>query len=82
MAALISPITAEPPAAATDAYPAPGRWFDWAAGMLAAALVGGAYLDGWAHRHEKVDDSFFTPWHGVLYGGYLLSVVFLLVSVR
>jgi hypothetical protein len=82
MAAVIKPIASASPPAALDAYPAPSRWYDWAAGVLAAALVGGAYLDGWAHRHEKVDDSFFTPWHGVLYGGYLLSAVFLLVSVR
>jgi hypothetical protein len=29
----------------------------------------GLFLDGWAHSHEK-PDSFFTPWHAVLYSGF------------
>lgn len=34
-------------------------------------FVGGLYLDGWAHNHGKVDNTFFTPWHAVFYSGYL-----------
>jgi Tol biopolymer transport system component len=37
-----------------------------------AWLVGGIYLDGWAHHHDKLD-SFFTPWHAVLYSGWAAS---------
>ena len=29
----------------------------------------GLFLDGWAHSHQK-PDSFFTPWHAVLYTGF------------
>lgn len=29
----------------------------------------GLFLDGWAHSHQK-PDSFFTPWHAVLYSGF------------
>jgi hypothetical protein len=29
----------------------------------------GLFLDGWAHSHEK-PESFFSPWHGVLYSGF------------
>jgi hypothetical protein len=30
----------------------------------------GLFLDGWAHSHQK-PDSFFTPWHAVLYSGFI-----------
>jgi len=36
-------------------------------------LLGGLYLDGWAHVHLRGLESFFTPWHGVLYTGFLLQ---------
>jgi hypothetical protein len=45
--------------------------FEWAVTVLGALWLGGVYLDGWAHTHGRVDDTFFTPWHGVLYAGYL-----------
>jgi hypothetical protein len=43
------------------------QWFFLAA---TAWLVGGAYLDNWAHAHIATLDTFFTPWHGVLYSGF------------
>src|SRR5262249_31384836 len=47
------------------------RWFDWAMAVLSAWLLGGAFVDGWAHTHGKVDTTFFTPWHAALYTGFL-----------
>jgi len=35
-------------------------------------MIVGLFLDGWAHN-ERRPDSFFTPWHGVLYSGFLGS---------
>ena len=32
-------------------------------------MLTGLFLDGWAHSNQK-PDSFFTPWHGVLYSGF------------
>lgn len=58
-----------------------GVRFDWAAALLGALLVGGAYNDAWAHEHGKVDDSFFTLWHGLLYGAMLLVAIFLAATV-
>ena len=29
----------------------------------------GLFFDGWAHSHQR-PDSFFTPWHAVLYSGF------------
>jgi hypothetical protein len=53
--------------------------FDWIATALSGALVGGVYLDAWAHEHGRVDTSFFTPWHGILYSAMLVVMLFLLV---
>jgi hypothetical protein len=43
--------------------------FDWVIALLGLWLTGGAHLDAWAHEHGLAE-SFFTPWHGVLYSGY------------
>ena len=47
------------------------RWFDWVMAVLSAWLLGGAFVDGWAHTHGKVDTTFFTPWHVAFYTGFL-----------
>lgn len=49
----------------------PDRAFDWWATLYSSWMVVGLYLDGWAHRHLHDLDTFFTPWHGVLYSGFL-----------
>jgi hypothetical protein len=47
---------------------------------LGAWLLGGLYLDGWAHIHLPALESFFTPWHAVLYAGYLAGAAALVVT--
>jgi hypothetical protein len=54
-----------------------GVRYDWTAAVLAAIFTAGLFLDGWAHNHGLVDESFFTPWHGVFYGGFVLYGGFL-----
>lgn len=58
--------------------PVSSALFDWVMVLLSGVLVGGAHLDAWAHEHGRVDDTFFTPWHGVLYSGLLLVGLFLI----
>jgi hypothetical protein len=48
--------------------------------LLSAWLVGGLFLDGWAHTHGQVDQSFFTPWHAVFYSGFAAVALALLVT--
>lgn len=36
-------------------------------------MIGGLFLDGWAHQVEK-PETFFSPWHGVLYSGFIGAV--------
>src|SRR5919204_4826761 len=43
-------------------------------GLMAALCAWfqfGAYLDAWAHVHRPDLETFFTPWHAVLYSGFL-----------
>jgi hypothetical protein len=51
--------------------------FDWTATFLSAVFTSGLFLDGWAHTHGRVDETFFTPWHAVLYSGFLAMAIFL-----
>jgi hypothetical protein len=51
--------------------------FDWGITILNVLFVGGLYLDGWAHNHGQVDQSFFTPWHAFFYGGFALVTLLL-----
>jgi hypothetical protein len=55
--------------------------FDWAMAVLSVLFVGGLFLDGWAHTHGRVDQSFFTPWHAVFYAGYAAVASVLVVSL-
>lgn len=45
-------------------------------------MVVGLFLDGWAHENTK-PESFFTPWHGVLYSGFAAAAsAALLIAAR
>ncbi|MCI0398609.1 MAG: hypothetical protein L0332_18690 [Chloroflexi bacterium] len=60
-----------------------GLRFDWFMAFLGALFAGGLFLDGWAHYHGRVDDSFFTPWHAVLYSSFgLMAGVLVFTFVR
>ena len=50
-----------------------GPGLDWGMAILGMVFAGGLFLDGWAHTHGRVDQSFLTPWHAVLYSAWLLN---------
>ncbi|MFN8491142.1 MAG: hypothetical protein U0350_26335 [Caldilineaceae bacterium] len=54
-----------------------GLVFDWVMVVLSLIYTGGLYLDGWAHNHGKVDQSFFTVWHAFFYSGFALVAFWL-----
>ena len=60
--------TVVPPTARTAS---PDVTFDRLYTVLAGWLVAGLFLDGWAHTHVPTLESFFTPWHAVMYSGFL-----------
>ncbi len=47
-----------------------GPRYDALVAALCAVFQGGAYLDAWAHVHRPELETFFTPWHAVLYSGF------------
>jgi len=64
-------------------FPTSSIAFDWTMGVLSALLVCGVLQDGWAHAHGKVDQSFLTPWHAILYSSMALNGIVLgVVAVR
>ncbi len=66
-------------ARAIEGAPADNIRLDWAMALISCAIVFGLYIDGWAHNHGRVDDSFFTPWHALLYGAVGLSGLALVI---
>jgi len=58
-------------------YPAATRSFDLVALALAAWVLLGGYVDGIAHVNGATDDTFFTPFHLLLYSGMLAKGLFL-----
>jgi hypothetical protein len=55
--------------------------FDRLLSLLSCWFIGGLFVDGWAHSHGKVDNTFFTPWHAILYSGYFSMAIALIVVV-
>lgn len=58
-----------------------GLGFDWVISWLSLVFLGGIFLDGWAHNHGRVDNSFFTIWHAFFYGGFLLNTLWLAATL-
>lgn len=40
-------------------------------------LLTGTYIDGWAHNNLHDLETFFTPWHAVLYSGFAACAVWI-----
>ncbi len=54
-------------------------WLEWMVTFFSTWLVVGVYLDGWAHI-RRLPESFFTPWHGIIYSSFLGVAVALAVA--
>ena len=63
-----------------EGQPASSLAFDWTMVALSCWFMTGLFLDGWAHAHIPQLETFFTPWHAVLYSGYLSVALFLAIS--
>lgn len=71
----------QPLAASRTLRPVSSTMFDAMAIALAAWIVIGVFIDGFAHS-QGVVESFFTPWHAVLYSGFAVNGVFFLWVVN
>lgn len=47
-------------------------WFDGAMSIAVIFFVIGLFIDGWAHNQGRADESFFTPYHALMYGSYMI----------
>jgi hypothetical protein len=50
--------------------------------LLGLWITLGGFVDGFAHRNLDTPETFFTPWHGVLYSGYLATVLWIVSLIR
>jgi hypothetical protein len=83
MATLNQPVDVQSSAPArkeVGQYPADSLRFDWASVVLSAWFIVGLFLDGWAHNHIAELETFFTPWHGVLYSGFFSVAILMAVT--
>ena len=55
----------------TRARPRTTERTDLVTAILSLWLITGLYVDGWAHLNRPSEETFFTPWHGILYTGWL-----------
>jgi hypothetical protein len=46
--------------------------------LMGTWLIVGVFIDGFAHNHGEVE-SFFTPWHAILYSGYVACAVWIFI---
>jgi hypothetical protein len=49
--------------------------------VLGAWLIGGLFLDGWAHNTRPQLETFFTPWHAAFYSGFAAITAWICWSV-
>jgi len=57
------------------------RRFDWIMVILSIWWLGGLFVDGWAHSNLTQLETFFTPWHALLYSGYLVTAITLIAKI-
>ncbi len=80
-----SPISILTRTSATATQPSPVRRMSWAEDLvtlvLTAWLIGGLFLDGWAHNTRPQLETFFTPWHAVFYSGFAAITAWICWSV-
>jgi hypothetical protein len=56
--------------------------FDLTASLLAFWIIAGLFMDGFAHHNlPEPPESFFTPWHAVLYSGFAALAGFLVYQL-
>ena len=65
----------------TRARPRTTERTDLVTAILSLWLITGLYVDGWAHLNRPSEETFFTPWHGILYSGFFAVEVWMAWTV-
>ncbi|MDQ2883991.1 MAG: hypothetical protein M3Y48_23270 [Actinomycetota bacterium] len=68
----------------TPSSPRPrlGRWVDVVTIALGTWLLVGVFVDGWAHNNLRELETFFTPWHALLYSGFVAVGAWIMWQLR
>jgi hypothetical protein len=61
-------------------HPAGSLRFDLLIAFFCLWFTVGLFVDGWAHNNGFTDNTFFTPWHALLYSGIALTGVTLVIQ--
>src|SRR5690348_3220681 len=69
-----------PPISRTHERPLGSVRFDLSMALLSVWYTAGLFVDGWAHNNGKVDNTFFTPYHALMYSGILATGLFLVIQ--
>lgn len=81
MTALHMPTT-RPLASPNEGQPVSTVRFDGIMALLSSVFAIGLFLDGWAHNNiSGLIETFFTPYHAALYGGYFLVALLLTATL-
>src|SRR5258708_2702731 len=64
---------AQPPRTRTS-RPHATLLFHWILALLVAWIVAGAMSDAWAHNNIASLETFFTPWHAILYSSIAVTM--------
>ncbi|HLZ55498.1 MAG TPA: hypothetical protein VKR06_01010 [Ktedonosporobacter sp.] len=62
--------------ALSKTQPMASTGYDYFALFLSLWFISGGSVDSWAHRHVARLETFFTPWHAVLYSSLLALLCF------
>lgn len=77
MATATRSLPSQPILAPAQGRPVSSIRFDGSMMAVCCWLIGGVFLDTWAHSTLAVLDTFFTPWHAVLYSGATAVAAFI-----
>lgn len=66
----MSAVTTTAATVSASARPRLSRWVDLVTIALGTWLLAGVFVDGWAHNNLRNLETFFTPWHALLYTGF------------
>src|SRR5258708_15313463 len=80
MATVVSSGGVVAPRAAGNTKRIDGPGFDWMMILSSIWFLSGLLIDGWAHTHGKVDQTFFTPWHAIFYTGFAATAGIILAA--
>src|SRR5215469_4113910 len=61
-----------------EGHPPASLRYDWIMAVLGSLSILGGLTDVWTHTHIPKLETFFTPWHALVYGSFALQACVLI----